>query len=531
MLINFFHIAILGCCIALCGAVAFKSRRDLRLVNRQLELSNISCNEKAVFLFQNNDLIDATPQAMALLSGGNVGVSELDALVQLLTPYVPKLRQALENPPATKTRIDGVNADSVWLEVHKTGGRTRITVHGSQSSPNFGGKGTIEHDVQLSELAMLRNLTQHSPQLIWQEASDGRLSWANQTYLAFADSMLAPNNGAPKAWPNTSIFPKLHETLGANRTGARRLSVKSNDQTTEHWFDITSTPFGAGFIHYATDANGIVSAERERQTFKQTLGKTFAELSCGLAVFDKNRKLTTFNPAILDLTGMPFEFLCNRPTLDTVLDKLREQRMTPEPKDYITWRAQFSAVEEAAKNGTYRERWTLPNGQTYRVSGRPHPDGAFAFMFEDISAEVSLERRFRADIETGQAVLDAMPDAIAVFSSAGTLLISNQAYTDLWKTNPAVYHEQRVVQTEMKVWKNHCANTQVWSRIRSFIHQTGQREAWEDTTLLDDGRQLNCHTDAISTGKTLVRFTTTAKVKPAIQKLMMHDPAIRIGKR
>jgi hypothetical protein len=205
--------------------------------------------------------------------------------------------------------------------------------------------------------------------------------------------------------------------------------------------------------------------------------------------------------------------------------------MLPEPKHYTTWRAQFSAVEDAARNGRYNETWALPDGRTYRVSGRPHPDGAFAFMFEDISAEVSLERRFRADIETGQAVLDAMPDAIAVFSAAGTLLISNQAYTDLWQTNPAVYHEQRIVQTEMKVWKLHSASSPIWSHIRSFIHQTDHRDAWTDTTLLDDGRQLTCHADAIAAGKTLLRFTTKAKVKPVIQKLMMHDPAIRAGKR
>ncbi|MDO6590483.1 hypothetical protein DS901_17970 [Loktanella sp. D2R18] len=531
MVVSFFQITVMGCCLVLLCAVIFKSRRDLQHLNRQIDLSTPPYDDKAIFLFHDSNLVDATPQATALLSGGADGLSELDALVQLLAPHVPNLRQITENPPATKTRINGVTADSIWIEINKIGGRTRIAVNGAQGKLGIGKPATIEQDVQLSELAMLRDLTQHSPQLIWQETSDGRLLWANQTYLTFADNMLSSPKDAQKTWPSTSIFPDLHETLGAGTTGVRRLSVKSHDQPVEHWFDITSTPFNAGFLHYASDANGIVRAERERQNFKQTLGKTFAELSCGLAVFDKNRRLTTFNPAILDLTGLQFEFLSNRPTLDTVLDRLREKRMLPEPKNYANWRAQFTAVEEAAKDGTYRETWALPDGQIYRVSGRPHPDGAFAFMFEDISAEVSLARRFRDDIETGQAVLDAMPDAVAVFSAAGTLLICNQAYTDLWQTNPAVYHEQRALQTEMKVWKNHSATTQVWSRIRNFIYQTGPRDPWSDTTFLDDGRELTCHTNPIAAGKTLVRFTTTAKVKPEIQKLMMRDPAIQIGKR
>ena len=62
--------------------------------------------------------------------------------------------------------------------------------------------------------------------------------------------------------------------------------------------------------------------------------------------------------------------------------------MMPEPKDYRSWRQQMSDLEAAAQNGTYEETWALPTGQTYRVTGRPHPDGAVALLFEDISAEV-----------------------------------------------------------------------------------------------------------------------------------------------
>ncbi|SFR53700.1 PAS fold [Yoonia tamlensis] len=528
MLIGYYQLAFIGFGAALCLVLAFIAWRTMRQSRQLIEHLETASKDRAVFLFQNSSLIDATPQASALLSNGASGVSELESLVQLLGPHVPNLRHVLENPPATKTRIDGVSADSIWVEICETGGRTRITVNGAAG---LGEPTTIAQDVRLSELAMLRDLTQHSPQLIWQEAPDGRLIWANQTYLAFADGLMPTDDQAPKTWPSTSIFPALHETLGTGGADARRLSVKRDNPSAEYWFDVKSTAFGGGFLYYASDANGIVQAEHERQNFKQTLGKTFAELSCGLAVFDKSRRLTTFNPALLDLTGMPFEFLSNRPSLDTVLDRLREQRMLPEPKNYTSWRAQFSAVEEAAKNGSYREIWALPDGQTFRVTGRPHPDGAFAFMFEDISAEVSLERRFRADIETSQAVLDSMPDAIAVFSAAGTLLISNQAYTNLWQTNPSVYHEQRMLQTEIRVWKNHATNAQIWARIRNFVHQTGPRDAFSDTTFLDDGRELQCHANAIAAGKTLIRFTTTAMVKPVIQKLMMHDPAIRAGKR
>ena len=123
-----------------------------------------------------------------------------------------------------------------------------------------------------------------------------------------------------------------------------------------------------------------------------------------------------FNPVLLDLTGMPAEALAIRPSIRTFLDGLRERGKLPEHRDYRSWREQVADLEAKAESGTYAETWTLTSGQTLRVTGRPHPDGAIAFLFEDISAEVTLTRRYRAEIETGRAVLDALPEAIAVFS-------------------------------------------------------------------------------------------------------------------
>jgi PAS domain-containing protein len=186
---------------------------------------------------------------------------------------------------------------------------------------------------------------------------------------------------------------------GASSTCRIAFPAAGNDA--DQWFDVLSVPQEQSTLHFATDASAAAHADQDRQTFVQTMGKTFAELSIGLAIFDKQRRLVTFNPALLDMTRLGFEFLSTRPAIDTVLDRLRETRMLPEPKDYASWRDQFTAVEAAAKNGTYREIWNLPDGQAFRVTGRPHPDGAFAFLFEDITADLSLTRRFRSDIETG----------------------------------------------------------------------------------------------------------------------------------
>ena len=59
------------------------------------------------------------------------------------------------------------------------------------------------------------------------------------------------------------------------------------------------------------------------------------------------------------------------------------------------------------------------------MKGRPHPDGAIAFLIEDISAEVALTRNYRAELEMGQALLDVVEDGFAVFSSSGIMMFCN----------------------------------------------------------------------------------------------------------
>ena len=481
-----------------------------------------------VFLFRDRLLIDATPDAQAMIAPHIDHLDDYQAAMHVLSPHFPTLRDTLESDGVTQTRIAGRDADGLWIDVDQSGGRLRLAVKGQAGTT---ASDVIERDVRLSELAMLRDMTQHSPQLIWQEDNDGRLIWANHAYLSFCDKVHSTEPGDTTALPAVSLFPDLHAKLTARDNVVSRVSVTLPQKQAEQWFDVTSVKRGEGSMHFATDANAVVRADHERRHFVQTLSKTFADLSIGLAIFNKRRELSMFNPALLDMTHLPVEFLSRRPQLDAVLDRLRETRMLPEPRNYTTWRDHFTAVEAAAKDGRYTEIWNLPEGQTYRVTGRPHPDGAFAFLFEDISAEMSLTRRFRSDIETGQAVLDTLPEAIAVFSSAGTLVMSNAAYTSLWGVLSDEVVAPHELQMAARIWQSKTVATPVWAELLNFINVLGPRKPWSDRVMLDDGRQLRCHANPIAGGMTMVKFSFAPPMKPVIRKLTMPDTALMVAKR
>lgn len=93
-------------------------------------------------------------------------------------------------------------------------------------------------------------------------------------------------------------------------------------------------------------------------------------------------------------------------------------------------------LARAAAEGRYQEAWTLPTGSVYQVTGRPHPGGAIAFLFEDISAEVGLAHQFRTDIALYQSGLNTSKTAICVFTAAEELKFTNQAYDIFWDVQP-----------------------------------------------------------------------------------------------
>jgi PAS domain-containing protein len=284
----------------------------------------------------------------------------------------------------------------------------------------------------------------------------------------------------------------------------------SNTDTAQlRWYECHGTQIGTDTLYTGFDATKTVQAETQLRDFMQTLTKTFAELDTGLAIFDKSRHLALFNPALAELTQLPIEFLTSKPSLVALIDKLREKQMAPEPRDFKSWRQSIAELESAAESGTYSETWALPGNRTYRVSGRPHPDGAIAFLIEDISAEMSLTRRFRADLETGQAVIDNLDDAIAVFAHDGSISITNQAYRTLWGTDPDSHVIPSGVVEATRVWHGRSTPTPIWGDFRDFVENPEERAEWSGSAQLIDGRALNCRFVPLSDGGTQVIFSVS----------------------
>lgn len=441
-------------------------------------------------LFKDQIVIDSTSAASSvlerpILNGASWAEIRSELLVQF--PDIPEKIQSgsscfnAENDPDT----------TLTLRVNDTTMRLEIKCQPITANQAF------EYRRQQSRNQRLQAAIETSPNPIWEMDGHGAVIWQNPAYeriCADTGNKLGADCPFELAPPTTNVPTSSRVSLPC-KDGSRR------------WYEVSSKPYNYGWMHFACSIDNLVEAEMAQRNFVQTLTKTFAHLPIGLAVFDRERQLVLFNPALVDLTHLPVDFLSSKPNLLSFFDHMRENRMMPEPKNYPTWREKLSNVISAAREDRYCETWTLPSGLTYKITGRPHPDGAVAFLIEDISAEISLTRRFRSELELTQSVIDCFGDSVAVFSRLGVLTFSNTTYREQWKCDPDSAFAEITIVDATKDWQDACHPCPIWPDLRDYVLTMRDRSAWSADLKLKDGETLTCYIEPVAAGATMVRFS------------------------
>jgi len=448
-----------------------------------------------LFVFDPSGLVDASPSARALLGDDPAGWAGFRAGLQARFPGLPDRMDAAVDGAA----LAAAHPDD-RTELHFARNGKTLAVHLRYLPPT-----AAEHHRLIlagAERDQLVLISSSSPNPCWRSDGSGRVLWTNTAYRRLANRMDMEALG-----DNAALF-RLPPPEIDNRVLRRRLDVPG--QAEPLWYDVRSVRAGTEWMHYATDVGAVVQAETAQRNFVQSLTRIFAELATGLAVFDRDRRLVMFNPALVDLTSLPVDFLSRRPSLNAFFDTLRDRRIMPEPRDYTTWRqALYRLFDSPAEEG-YFETWALPSGLTYRVTARPSPDGAVAFLFEDITSEITLARRYRAELELGQAVLDHFEDAVAVFSPMGNLTLTNEAYRRLWKADPEASLAETTLACAMRDWQAACKPGIGWATLHEAAEGCNPRGPRRAEILQKDGQPLSVQTAALSGGAFLVTFRRVA---------------------
>ena len=284
----------------------------------------------------------------------------------------------------------------------------------------------------------LRQAFNAIPLPVWRRDRTLRLIDCNNAYGGALDSLreavlsdsreLATESGREKARAlaraaatGTIKSERRHIVIG----GSRRL------------LEVCELPDGTGgTIGFAVDRTDLESAESELARHINAHGQVLENIHAAVAIYGADKRLSFFNSAFARLWSIEEDWLAAHPSLDEVLERLRERRRIPEFADFRLFKRQqlglFTSLIEPQ-----HELMHLPDGRTLSVSMSPHPLGGLLFVYEDVTDRLALERSYNTLIEVQRETLDNLYEGIALFGGDGRLKLHNPAYRKIWSFSEA----------------------------------------------------------------------------------------------
>ncbi|MGZ3297837.1 MAG: PAS-domain containing protein, partial [Asticcacaulis sp.] len=260
-------------------------------------------------------------------------------------------------------------------------------------------------------------MAEHLPAPCWICARDGRMVWANASWLKAADApdldyALKQNLGFDRN--ADALVAEALETR-TRREGFRWLTLGGQRRA----FHIIAEPLNEAYVcAYAID---VTEAEESREALKRHAkahDETLDSLEDAVAIFGPEKQLMFHNRAFEKLWDLEPAWLAERPTHGEWLDRLRQKRRSPETSDYGAFKSReldFYGLTHTADD----EMWSLPDGRSLRVVRQPHPLGGLLILFSDKTGELKLKTQFNSLIQVQKSTLDQLNDAVSVYGSDG----------------------------------------------------------------------------------------------------------------
>ncbi|MDA3856662.1 MAG: PAS-domain containing protein [Roseovarius sp.] len=457
------------------------------------------------FLFRDESLIDHDASTMTLPKAETESETDWHRMRRWLGFRFPNLPE----------RLGDLTAD-LEIESNDGGLKSRLEFSPGKKAVHL----TLSETLAPDSVALHETLRQHAlledraaalsaaPMPVWATDQDGTVIWENLASEALADDH------------KEQMLLALRDSPDPGISVSKRVSLENPVGPSDLWYDLKAIGSDAGALHYAADITRIIRAETIQREFVQTLAKTFAHLTTGLAVFDRSKNLALFNPALIDLTALSPEYLSARPSLISFFDTLRDRQVMPEPKNYASWRSQINDMVKTAAGGLYQEVWSLPSGQTYRVIGRPHPDGAVAFLFEDISVEILATRRHRMQMDLRQTVLDQLDEGVAVLSAENRLMFCNKTLGSLLGIDPDGSFADMGLSDLLAACHTRYPDVGLWAEVEEKITRKSLSSPIIDTVGRPGGDGATCRVMPLGGGVTMLCLT---QIVPEVSGMTTAD--------
>jgi signal transduction histidine kinase/PAS domain-containing protein len=373
-----------------------------------------------------------------------------------------------------------------------------------------------------ADAGALREMLDALPLPVWRRDPTLQIADCNVAFAAALDlsreaalansSELAPDSGAdgPPAIARAAAGAAQRVERHIVIAGSRRL------------LELVEAPARrGGTIGFALDRTDRESVESELARHVNAHGQVLESINAAVAIYGADKRLSFFNSAFAQLWGIEEDWLAGEPSLDELLERLRELRRVPEYADFRAFKRQqlemFTSLIEPQS-----ELMHLPDDRTLSLSISPHPLGGLIFVYEDVTDRLALERSYNTLIEVQRETLDNLFEGIAVFGSDGRLKLYNPAYGKIWGLSEADLagepHVGEIVEKARGLYDDGgdwpATRDRIIAGITAQTHWTGQLDR-------PDGSVLQMATVPLPDGnllQTCLDVSDTARVERALRE-------------
>src|SRR5262245_44111204 len=359
------------------------------------------------------------------------------------------------------------------------------------------------------------------PMPVWLRRPDLSIEYCNKAYADGVES------------PRPAVIKKGIELMGGtgSREMARRALEENKPQTEDkhivlrgdrRLMTVSEAPLvGGGVIGFAADKTALDEAQGELKRHVRAHADVLESLSAAIAIFNADGKLRFHNNEYSKQFGLDEDFLNSEPTLNEVLEALRERRRIPEYADFPKYKRELMR-ELFALLHPMEELLHLPDGSTLRMVAAPHPLGGVTISYEDVTDTLRLERSYNALIQVQRETLDHLYEGIAVFGSDGRLKLSNPAFSRIWGLEPHHIENEPHVSVIVDAIRRFFAQGPFWGRLRNrIISRVADRDARSGRIERTDGSVLIFSSLPLADGGCLYTYldvTDSSRVERALRE-------------
>ena len=372
-----------------------------------------------------------------------------------------------------------------------------------------------------------RALLNALPVPIWLRDGDGRISWSNGAYVTAVDAEDAAQVQDRQIELLESRQRNILKDLARQGLpavpSARRMHLNVNGERRPH--DLFIIPIGEQMATAAFDVSDLARAESELARLRAANDQTLDRVATGVAIFDRDQKLTFFNGAYASLSRLDPVWLEGAPTNSEILDRLRESSNLPPVVDYRQWKSTLLAAYKS--NAVVEDWWHLPDGRDLHVVIEQRSDGGVTYLLDDATERFALESRYNALISVQRETLDSLKEGVAVFGTDGRLKLFNSSFMKIWKLNRRTLqdcpHVDEVIRETRKLHDDPAKWSGVASAVTSIVDK---RDPIEGQMTRSDYSVIDYAVTPLPDGATLITFADITDAKRYERALIERNEAL-----